>query len=207
MTNLQQDSLPQDQEPQAVQGSNATILYDTPEEELVEDSEVPEITEESDELPLPEDDEDPTEKSADFASQFKEHFGLPVEEAQEILQELIQEREQRQVLDQKYELAAKWEVPIAEVDRRMALVTERWSRMSPEDKAKYDSVQGAIAIYKSLQPKDKGIQSSFKKSPATTSKYDFTQRQIDSMSPQERQRLDAQILRAYAAGRVQGAKR
>lgn len=213
MSNLMpQDSnnLPvQDQqdEPLVVQGvsSRATMLYDDPaidENDLSEE----EVVTESDELPPLDDLElstEDTEPTQAFSEQFQEHFGMSVDEARELITTLQQEVAARQVNAQKFELSAAWNVPIGEVEQRLAVVSRMWAQLPDDKKAAYDNPKGAIALYERYTQKRglKGIQTSNKQAPVE-SKYLYTQKQIDRMDQATYEREQQRIMLAYAQGRV-----
>ena len=186
--------------------SRATVIYDDPSVD-VNDLAEEEVVTESDELP-PLDDLELTTEDSDqptqaFSEQFQEHFGMSVEEARDLITTLQQEVAARQVNAQKFELSAAWNVPIGEVEQRLAVVSRMWSQLPDDKKAAYDNPKGAMALYEryTQQRGLKGIQSSSKQ-PAVQSKYLYTQKQIDQMDQATYEREQKRIFLAYAQGKV-----
>lgn len=103
-------------------------------------------------------------------------------------------------------LAKEWGTNEQETERRIRVVLEEFSKLSPEEQELYDNPKGAKVLWeryeKSNKPPvmDKGISSVSKTEPT----YLFTQEQIAGMSEDERRRNHSAILAAYATGKVAG---
>lgn len=146
-----------------------------------------------------------------FKSDFQKALGLPLDEARNLVQSLKEDSIKRELNEQKYELSATWDVPVTEVDRRLAIVAKMWEKLPADKKQAYDSTKGAQVLYTRYEQQQnkkgvtKGAQSSVKgsgKQAANKSGYSFTQQQIDNMdAPTYSQNADA-IMVAYAQGKV-----
>jgi len=104
-----------------------------------------------------------------------------------------------------------WDVPVTEVDRRLAIVAKMWAKLPADKKQAYDSTKGAQVLYTRYEQQQskkgsiKGTQTTTKGSgmkSTNKSGYVFTQRQIDSMDAATySQNADANMV-AYAQGKV-----
>lgn len=147
-----------------------------------------------------------------FKSDFNKAFGLPMEEARELVQSLKADSVKRQINEQKYELSAAWDVPVTVVDERLAIVANMWKKLPADKQQAYDSTKGAQALYAAYEQQQqrklsaKGATKGTSKSGLavgnTSSKYLYTQRQIDSMDAATYSREAQNIMVAYAQGRV-----
>jgi hypothetical protein len=230
---LQQPSNPDQeqsylQETEAVyRGSRATIKYDlgddqvddTEDDELVLDT-ANELDISGDELPdisdLPLDPEQPEEdefvegspRFEQFRSDFDKAFGIPLEEARDLVQGLRDDSIKRAVNEQKYELSAAWNVSVTEVEQRLAVVKTLWDKLPPDKQQAYDSPKGAQVLYARYEQDQQRrgtakVKSSTKVSPANGgNKYWYTQAQIDRMPQDEYYKQSDRIMLAYAQGRV-----
>lgn len=186
-------------------------LLDTPANESVGD-ELPEL--DLDELP-----EDPEAEEEDFVegsprfeqfrSDFTKAFGLPLEEARDLVQGLQQESIKRSLNEQKYELSAAWDVPVTEVERRLMVVKTLWDKLPSDKQQAYDSTKGAQALYARYeqQQQRKGAAKATKTSTkgvsgGTSSKYWYSESQINSMDAATYAQNANRIMVAYAQGRV-----
>lgn len=235
------DNLPEqsNQEPQqeqkVYQSSRAKVVYTEPSDladvDLSDDEDVTPANLESlaedyeeDALPdledLPEDPEEEDEEDdfvegskrfEQFRSDFTKAFGLPLEEARDLVQGLQAESTKRAINEQKYELSASWDVPVTEVDKRLMIVKTMWDKLPADKQQAYDSTKGAQALYaryeQSQQRKStaKGTSSAKGKGLAgatTQSKYWYTEKQINAMDAATYSGNADRILMAYAQGRV-----
>lgn len=115
------------------QAQAAAEVPEAPEEEVVEnESEEPEETEES------EGDESP------FAVEFEQEFGMKPTEAIALVQEL-------QGFRQELSLMREWQVQPTEYDSRMAQVKEFYSSLPEGEREKFNSPEGAKAIWNHLE--------------------------------------------------------
>lgn len=146
-----------------------------------------------------------------FKSDFQKALGLPLDEARNLVQSLKEDSIKREVNEQKYELSASWDVPVTEVDRRLAIVAKMWNKLPADRKQAYDSTKGAQVLYTRYEQQQnkkgatKGTQSSVKgsgKQAANKSGYSFTQQQIDNMDAQTYSQNANAIMVAYAQGKV-----
>lgn len=106
-------------------------------------------------------------------------------------------------------LSQQWNVPALEVSRRLGIIADEFNKLPENERAALDNIEGAIQIWNDIENRD-GVKSArLTKTSGTSTKkkaqYDFTQQQIDAMTPEERQRRDKAIQIAYANGRVRGA--
>lgn len=214
----QQEVLQQD--PATITGSRAQIIYDSADtsdndldlEDSVDDE--TELEEGEDLSALLEDEDTPEDDAPDdgsedydpkFSKTFEKEFGMTVEEAKELVQSLAQERAERGVRQQQEALASHWGVPQQEVERRLIDVRTYWEKLPEEKQRKLDNVEGAKAIWakisngKTTTPK---MDRTSGKTPGGSSKYLYSQKQIDKMPQHEYDAQADQIAAAYAAGRV-----
>lgn len=216
------------------QGSRAKVLYqdaptdgETVDTLLDDDDElVPTAKEEEADLgDLPELDdlpEDPEEGDGEddfvegsprfeqFRSDFTKAFGLPLEEARDLVQGLQQESAKRSLNEQKYELSAAWDVPVTEVDKRLMIVKTLWDKLPRDKQQAYDSTKGAQALYARYEQQQQRKAStkgaagtkSTNLAGGTTSKYWYSESQINSMDAATYAQNANRIMVAYAQGRV-----
>jgi len=183
--------------------------------------------EEVDELPeldeLPEDpEEDDTEDFVEgsprfeqFRNDFTKAFGLPLEEARDLVQGLKQEAVKRAVNEQKYELSAAWDVPVTEVERRLMIVKTMWDKLPPDKQQAYDSPKGAQVLYARYEEKNTRTSatkattstSTAKQKGSTASKYWYTESQINAMDDATYKSQADRIMVAYAQGKVRKGNR
>lgn len=223
----------QEQTPQAFafQGTRATIVSpatDTTapsqDEQSVDSEDVAvEETGEPDDLDallegLTADEQDDTEvddtkeedkPSAGFVAEFEQHFGMSVDDAKALVQELAAERSDRTVRQQQADLATHWGVDAGEVTARLMVVRQLWEKLPAEKQAQYDNAEGAKAIYAKLQASGKAgtpklDRNSTRKTEGGQSKWMYTQAQINALmqNPDEYAKEADNILRAYQLGKV-----
>lgn len=147
-----------------------------------------------------------------FKSDFNKAFGLPMEEARELVQSLKADSVKRQINEQKYELSAAWDVPVTVVDERLAIVANMWKKLPADKQQAYDSTKGAQALYAAYEQQQqrkltaKGAAKGTAKSGLavgnTSSKYLYSEKQINAMDAQTYAREAQNIMVAYAQGRV-----
>ena len=166
-----------------IQTSTATVNYDAlaPEQQLDINSEVdttetdaqvePELSEEAELLKLLEGDEETDEsdseepetpendKDDDFEAKFEQHFektfGMKPEDAVMLVQELVQERVDREVRGQLTELKTAWGTDDNETQQRLEAVREVYNTLSPENQAKFNNVKGAQVIWNKISASGK----------------------------------------------------
>ena len=209
-----------------VQGSRAQVIYDSPVDDS-EDVELEEVSGGEDELDSDELDvdltdlpDDPEEEPEDdfvegsprfeqFKEDFNKAFGLPLEEARDLVQSLKEDSVKRQLNEQKYELSAAWDVPVTVVDQRLAVVAKMWEKLPADKKAAYDSTKGAQLLWNQYETKrastgaakvSKTMKSTAKQT--STPKWLYTQRQIDQMDAATYSAEADKIMLAYAQGKV-----
>lgn len=192
----------------ALEGDEGTVT----EEVESDETELPEL----DDLPEdPEEDEEEEEfvegskRFEQFKDDFVKAFGLPMEEAKELVLGLREESGKRAINEQKYELSAAWNVPVTEVDRRLAVVAKVWAKLPADKQQAYDSTKGAQVLYarheaqQSKSATTKGSQRTSTKATGTaSSKYWYTQSQIERMAPEEYSANADRIMVAYAQNKV-----
>lgn len=199
---LDDDELP------ALEGEDGAVEPSTAEDdtELPDLDDLPEDPEEGDEE---EEFVEGSKRFEQFKDDFVKAFGLPMEEAKELVLGLRDESSKRQVNEQKYELSAAWNVPVTEVDRRLAVVAKVWSKLPADKQQAYDSTKGAQVLYarheaqQSKSATAKGSQRTSTKATGTSSaKYWYTQSQIERMAPEEYSANADRIMVAYAQNKV-----
>jgi hypothetical protein len=213
------------------QGNRATVLYETrnnaalldEDDELTTSAidEVDPLALDGDELPdisadLPDDPESTEDdefvegspRFEQFKSDFNKAFGLPMEEARDLVQSLRDDSIKRQVNEQKYELSAAWQISVTEVEERLAVVHQLWSKLPADKQQAYDNPKGAqvlYARYEQSRMNRKGTQGKTKTASQVSTpanKWMYTQRQIDQMDAATYSKEADRIMLAYAQGRV-----
>jgi hypothetical protein len=142
------------------------------------------------------------EVSTDFAAQFESIFGVKTEEAVEVVRSL-------QVFKDEMFLMREWGTSPAEYDKRMLAVREFYETLPEDGKGKFNSVEGAKAIWEHIagnQPKrtkSASPQSAGKlRSTAAPKQQTFKKSEILRMTDAEyRSKLPA-ITKAYQAGAI-----
>jgi hypothetical protein len=146
-----------------------------------------------------------------FRNDFTKAFGLPLEEARDLVQGLKQESVKRAINEQKYELSAAWDVPVTEVDQRLMIVKKMWDKLPADKQQAYDSTKGAQVLYaRYMQNSERkattrtatGTKAGLAGGKATASKYMYTQSQIDAMDAPTYAANATNIALAYAQGKV-----
>ena len=168
------------------------------------------LTDEDTTEPEPEDDfTEGSPRFESFKQDFSKAFGIELNEAVELVQSLHTDRAQRAANEQKYELSAHWEVPVAKVEERLAIVAKLWQRLPADKQAQFDNPQGAIALWsrhETAAAKRTGLRSTQKTGSvgASTARtaFDFTEKQIDSMDAATYSANATAIALAYANKRV-----
>ncbi|AGY46501.1 scaffolding protein [Cyanophage PP] len=224
----------QTQDVAPLQPSRATVLYDAPSQS----EDLPELpsledtqdleTEALDEVPSSDVDadldalletldnegteqpsEDEQQPTAEFSAQFEQTFGMSVDDAKELIQELHQERVERQVRVMHNELASHWGVDNKEVENRLLEVRKLWEKLPPDKQTQYDNVNGAIAIWARLESSGRTkntpkLDRNSTSSVTSSSKYWYTEAQIRELqkNPTEYAKHADNVLRAYALGKV-----
>lgn len=215
-----------------IQTSTATVDYASlaPEQQLDIESEIdtseqdaqvePELSEEDELLKLLEDNDEGADSETeepetedkeddDFEVKFEQHFektfGMKPEDAVALVQELVQERVDREVRGQLMELKQAWGTDDNETQQRLEAVREVYNSLSPENQAKFNNVKGAQVIWTRIQASGKAPKVLRGKS-STPSKSKpqamYTQKQIDAMSIKEYEQNAQRIAYAYANGLV-----
>lgn len=202
--------------------SRAQVIYDQPGTDVETAEDEPDLlgadTDELDDVDLdglvadpeaePEEEEDLSEGSPayqKFADTFEKVLGSPLKETVDAVRALMVESQERSVREQKYELSAHWQVPVDEVDRRVAITSQLWKKLPADKQQQYDNPKGAIALYAKYEASKgtkQGVQTSTKAVNQRATKYDFTQTQIDKMTVSEYEANIGAITKAYQQGRV-----
>lgn len=145
------------------------------------------------------------EKYADLDAYIESKFGVSLAEALESVNELNQFRQQATVEKQQAILKNEWGM---EYENNMKVVMEKFQKLSPQEQAVYDNVNGARRLYAEYvyqNPQNtRGYnQPARLRSDVTTDKpYDFKQSEILAMSPKEYHDRQREITDAYTRGRV-----
>lgn len=147
--------------------------------------------------------------SAGFVEEFEQQFGMSVADAKALVQELAAERSDRTVRQQQADLATHWGVSTDEVTQRLMVVRQFWEKLPADKQAQYDNAEGAKAIYAKLLASNKAgtpklDRNSSKRTEGSSSKYMYTQEQINALmrNPEEYAKEADNILRAYQLGKV-----
>lgn len=160
--------------------------------------------------PEPEDDfVEGSPRFESFKEDFNKAFGIDLSEAVELVQSLHTDRAQRAANEQKYELSAHWEVPVKQVEERLAVVAKLWQRLPEDKRAQFDNPQGAIALWsrhEAAANKRTGMRSTQKTGSVggntARTAFDFTEKQIDNMDAATYSANATAIALAYANKRV-----
>lgn len=136
-----------------------------------------------------------------FSEDFKKVFGIEVDEAKALVNDLTSFR-------QEMALMRHWGVSPNEMNTRLTQVKEYFGTLPEDQRSEFDSVEGAIAIWEFLE-KQTPNQTTAKRRPRGTvnqpkpqQKRVYTEQEIQKMSREEYQRNYQEITRAYMENRV-----
>lgn len=142
---------------------------------------------------------EPTE----FASQFKQTFGVEPAEAIEMVNGLQSFREEMQLM-------RSWGVTPAEYDSRISQVRELYNTLPDEGKQEFNSIEGANAIWEFIS-KQKGAPTATKAARASASKTKtqpkagaqvYKRSYFNSLTPTEYSRQLPLMQKAFLDGRI-----
>lgn len=152
-----------------------------------------------------------------FKSAFEKYLGFPLEDLKTYSQQYQQSQEAiKQLQAQNYErssvqsLAQEWGVDYTTAQSRLNSVKERFNQYDQNMQARLDNLEGAKLIWSrlELERNQKSQIPQFQRSSSmsnigTANDYMFTEKQLDSMSPDEYAQNADRIYQAYAMGLVQ----
>ena len=152
-----------------------------------------------------------------FKSAFEKYLGFPLEDLKTYAQQYQQSQEAiKQLQAQNYErnsvqsLAQEWGVDYTTAQSRLNSVKERFNQYDQNMQARLDNLEGAKLIWSrlELERNQKSQIPQFQRSSSmsnigTANDYMFTEKQLDSMSPDEYAQNADRIYQAYAMGLVQ----
>lgn len=175
----------------------------------VPDSNTPVFTPTTQTPPVPETPPEQTtpETTPEFVQQLHQAYGITPEDLKFGI-EYMKQQVQVQQLEQIHRgVQEMWGVDTQEYNQRMQMVTDEFKRLPETERAKYDNVQGIYALWDRISRSQRAQQvyatgGNSANTPAQSSPYDFTEEQINNMTPEERQKNDRLILKAYAERRV-----
>lgn len=170
---------------------------------LLDEAEAPEA--EDSEEPETEEDKDDEDFTAKFEQHFEKTFGMKPDEAVSLVQELVQERLDREVRGQLAELQQAWGTDESETQQRLEAIREVYNTLSPDKQARFNNVKGAQAIWNRMVSTGKAPKVlRGKTATPTKSKTQpmYTQKQIDDMPLKEYEKQAQRIAYAYANGLV-----
>lgn len=157
-----------------------------------------------------------TPEAKKFAADFQQYLGFSVDELRAGIQEMQQMRQHfsqveinARVQRQQQELSEAWGISGDDLNDRLDIVRERFSKLPPEMQSRLDNPEGAKLIWARLQQEEQqtGIpvfqrSTGLGMSNAGKPKPQFTRSQIQRLSPQQYERYAPQILQAYQQGLV-----
>lgn len=190
-------------------GNITGAAQEFPTEEVDEDDEASTLVEET-QSTTEEDAGEETEEqpSTEFVAEFEKTFGIKPEEAVELVNSLQAFRDEQRLMRQ-------WSVSPTEYDNRMAQVKTFYDTLPEEGREKFNTVEGADAIWNHLQNIGKATTSNKStkstangksrgtRTPAPTKPaYDFKKSDILTMPAEEYRKKLPLITRAFQTGRV-----
>ena len=151
-----------------------------------------------------------------FKTAFEKYLGFPLEDLKTYAQQYQQSQEAiKQLQAQNYErdsvqsLAQEWGVDYTTAQSRLNSVKERFNQYDPNMQARLDNLEGAKLIWSrlELERNQKSQIPQFQRSSSmsnigTANEFMFTEKQLDSMSPDEYAQNADRIYQAYAMGLV-----
>jgi hypothetical protein len=146
-----------------------------------------------------------------FSKQFEQHFGMKVDEARAMVQELQQFRVQQVVEQQFSQLQQVWQVPRTEAEARLAQVQERYNKLSDSVKntLAQDQVRATQLIWQQLEKEQAQryqqvpqFDRNGQPRPQQLPKGVLTKQQIYNMTESEYAARQPEIMAAYANGLV-----
>ena len=151
-----------------------------------------------------------------FKAAFEKYLGFPLEDLKTYSQQYQQSQEAiAQLQAQNYErnsvqsLAQEWGVDYTTAQSRLNSVKERFNQYDQNMQARLDNLEGAKLIWSrlELERNQKSQIPQFQRSSSmsnigTANDYMFTEKQLDSMSPDEYAQNADRIYQAYAMGLV-----
>ena len=151
-----------------------------------------------------------------FKSAFEKYLGFPLEDLKTYAQQYQQSQEAiKQLQAQNYErnsvqaLAQEWGVDYTTAQSRLNSVKERFNQYDQNMQARLDNLEGAKLIWSrlELERNQKSQIPQFQRSSSmsnigTANEFMFTEKQLDSMSPDEYAQNADRIYQAYAMGLV-----
>lgn len=182
--------------------SRSEIMGIEESDELSDDIEQAETTQEPElqDEALEETEEETTELS-DFATQFEENFGVPLDEAKETIAQIQNFRDEMVLM-------GKWNVTPSEYASRIGQVKEFYQTLPEEQREKFNTVEGAEVIWNHLQKNQPKAATKKTSSPGSsksvkrTAKPTYTSAQIAKMPPAEYNAKKSDIMAAFREGRV-----
>ena len=156
------------------------------------------------------------ENAKAFKSAFEKYLGFPLEDLKTYSQQYQQSQEAiKQLQAQNYErnsvqaLAQEWGVDYTTAQSRLNSVKERFNQYDQNMQARLDNLEGAKLIWSrlELERNQKSQIPQFQRSSSmsnigTANEFMFTEKQLDSMSPDEYAQNADRIYQAYAMGLV-----
>lgn len=151
-----------------------------------------------------------------FKAAFEKYLGFPLEDLKTYSQQYQQSQEAiKQLQAQNYErnsvqaLAQEWGVDYTTAQSRLNSVKERFNQYDQNMQARLDNLEGAKLIWSrlELERNQKSQIPQFQRSSSmsnigTANEFMFTEKQLDSMSPDEYAQNADRIYQAYAMGLV-----
>lgn len=147
------------------------------------------------------------QESPEFVKQLQEMYGISPDDLKAGIEYIKQDMQVRQVQLIHNEMQKLWGINQTEFIQRMGLIEQEFNSLPENERAQFDSAQGAFALWDRIQRNQRAVGSYAGGSgtvPAGNPQvpYDYEESQIMAMSPEQRAREDKKILQAYAQGRV-----
>jgi hypothetical protein len=191
------------QKPTQVKPTNPLFgnLEATEDDSVVEETVEEVIDEET--LEENEETEEDNEGNSAFVEEFEQRFGMKPDEARSVVDELVNFRNELNLMRQ-------WKVDATEYDSRMAQVKEFYATLPDEGKEQFNTPEGAVAIWEHLskntpQPKQKKTNRasrSVSSQPKGEPKFEFKRSEINAMNREQLEQSWSRINAAYLRGRV-----
>lgn len=142
-----------------------------------------------------------------FAEQFKQYVGVDLKEAIANYERMvqIQESQQHQVLLSN--ISSQWGVQGEELDRRIEKVLQVVDKLKPEERAKYDSIEGIMTLWERINKGSARAPASRGENSASTSSTGgriFRASEIEQMmfnDPAAYNAIQGELAKALAEGR------
>lgn len=142
-----------------------------------------------------------------FAQQFKEYVGVDLKEAVANYERMVQAQEEQQHQVLLSNISSQWGVQGEELDRRIEKVLQVVDKLKPEERAKYDSIEGIMTLWDRINKGSAKAPASRGENSASTSKAGgktFKASEVEQMmfnDPKAYNAIQGELAQALAEGR------